>query len=326
MLQIFWLLIACFFICTQAKPALGQDNPYLSPLREITLPAYQRQALDADTPFSAMILDSSNGIWILGSQHLWRWSLLDAQLQRFHLNTKNPSKERGNYRHLTTDSRSLFFTSPNALYRMELDPMRMIRLPIPNESATTLDLGLAGDKLYWLTTKGSYLVDPGLDRLMLSVDSTFNNNDHSWFDPKLQVQWIGRDDALFATANRDGKIRTRLIHRTNAAIKGIQATAPEVFAYTSNTVLRFHRNGDLLQAIPVSSDRRIQAAEFRAGMHSYLFSDGLLERYNLQSESRRQYVIPADTSEASSVMVSSTSVVALILNQSPRVFHLLDVD
>jgi len=288
--------------------------------RELELPSHQSKALLADGPISSMVMDDSNGIWLLGKKYLWRWALLERQLQKFQI-SKDDNKKMP-FQHLLTNGKFLFFANRDEAYQMQLDPIRLLRLPIPNQQARTLALGLTGEEIFWTTTSGTYKLNSRFDQLALVLSAPFNAQDYSWYDHEHNMQWIARGNAVLLTGERQGKVRARLVHQAKHPFIGLTANQSEVYAYTENTLLRFDRSGALLQAIPVQNGRKLRRAEITPASHNFIFDDGLIEIYDIRNEIVRHYQMPHAANRNIAAFHVRSQIAAFVADGVPRVIHL----
>jgi ligand-binding sensor domain-containing protein len=288
--------------------------------REIVLPAFQFDKMKQDLPIVSAVMDSGDAMWLAGKQSIWRWQLKSNQLQRIQL-VKDGSG--GPLREIVIHDDSLFAMTSRDLFQVKFNPLKAIRLKSNGVATKGIAMIPGGRHLYWITTSGVYAADPMQRSLMHLTNAPELAADDKavfvWEDGRL---WYSHNGKLYIRDMIASKAETREILATKQKLKAIYRSGDEIYVHTRFSVLRYDLQGKLLQTIPVQGDRKLVLMEPSEDMHTYLFSDKLLEIYQLQSKKTRQFQLNIGRVQQASRLVVHGTMIGLVLDGRPRAFQL----
>jgi hypothetical protein len=299
--------------------AVVNDQPF-GTAREIILPAFQFAKMKADLPITAAAVDSGDALWLTGQQSIWRWELKTNQLQKIRL-LKDLSS--GPLRDLLIHQDSLFATTDRDLFQINFNPLLATRLKSNDIATKSIGMTSGGKHLYWITSKGVFAADPMQKSLMhLTNAPDLGREDKAVFIWESGSLWYSQGGKLFLRNMISEKPISKQILATKEKVKNIYRSGSEIFVNTRFSVLRYNLEGDLLQTIPVEGSRRLVLMNPYEEVHHYLFSDKLLEIFQLKKKKTLRYQLDIGRVQQATRIVAHDSMVGLVLDGKPRAFQL----
>ncbi len=312
------LLMAMF---TSAAAAVQLDHRQFGSARELILPDFQYEKLRLDLPVTSAVLDKGNSLWISGQRSIWRWQLTTNQLQRVELLR---DLSGGALREVIMHQDSLFAMTDRDLYQIKFNPLAVVRLKSRQPDIKSISLAAGGKHLYWTTTKGIYAANLSEKTLIPLTDMPkLETNDNALFIWETDSVWYLRDNNLYLQKIKSEDGIPKKILSSKQKIRAIQRGGDgDVFVHTRFSVLRYDLNGNLIQTIPVAGARKLVLMSPSPGAHAYLFSDKLLEVFQLDSKKSLNFRLEIGRVQQASKILINGSMVSLILDGKPRAFQL----
>jgi hypothetical protein len=288
--------------------------------REIILPTFQFAKMQSDLPISAAAIDSGDAMWLAGKQSIWRWQLKSNQLQKIRL-VKDLAN--GPLRDLVIHQDSLFAMTDRDLFQIKFNPLKAIRLKSNNASTRSIGMTPGGKHLYWITSKGVSAADPVQKTLMHLINSPdLARDDKAIFVWENGSLWYSQGDKLYLRNMIADKPVSKQILITKDKLRNIYRSGDDIFVHTRFSVLRYDLEGNLLQTIPVEGERRLVLMNPSEEAHPYLFSDKLLEVFQLRTKRSLRYQLDIGRVQQATRMVTHGSMIGLVLDGKPRAFQL----
>jgi len=279
--------------------------------------AHQLEQLKSDVPFSDLMFDSNQRLWLSGKSSLWLFDHSNKSLKKIRIRTEKqfPIKK------LTHRNGYLFAASDRELYRIELQPFKVIVFKHPSyKSGSTSSLATGTDDIWWVHDDGLIHIStskkPRLNRVAdISIKKVI-----SWFDAKNQQLWSLKGGQIITTDFRHKNPQSKVIHDAKHAFINIEPLDEGVLVHSNHTVLKFNQNQQLDQIIPVEDQRKLIAFNIKPQIQGYLFNDQLLEIYNLKQQVKFQTYLQLPAKSSIFSLIHSNPYSAVLTNQVPIVY------
>lgn len=321
MLQIIFivLLASTSGIVFAKSNADSKNTNELLTATEMILPRYQSLSLDKDFPASNLILDGST-LYIAGRRSIWKWNLKGKALRRINLFGK---KEKGQLKGLTTDGISIMTAYDKGVFRVRKNPLRVLKYTHPMAvGGKTIALTGQSDKILWVHSKAIMNVDRyGQTLIPRFVKTGLKPGDKVLHDSIGGILWISRGNTIRRAVIGATIKSPEVVFESKKKILGIHLAGSQLMAHTARSVIRLNQEGKHLQSIPVTGSRELATMQILGNSHSYLFSDGLLEIFNLTSRTSRRYKLPLENAR-NAVLGVGEGVATVIDDGIPRAFSL----
>lgn len=308
----------------------------------------------------------SGEVWFVGRTSLWRWQLADQSVRRFRLMDAQPQPGarqvadgahsagalkpvalhriaiEGLHRILVDQgSGSFLVSSTDGLFDVEPATGRILHYPLPeNVKPVTTGLFGVGDHIVWTTVNDLIQLDRYGKRLhVVPLPAGLKSAERLLWSPALKSFWVARGQSLgiFSLASEGGDpLRNPKESQSWLApqpLAGLVADHNSTFAWTGSTVARFSdvatAPGKALDLLKVAGPRQLSLLNAVGTIHAYLFSDGTLEVYDLNSRRREAFKLPLPQGRDVALVQrmamggpSGNAQVALLVAGKPRVFSL----
>ena len=142
------------------------------------------------------------------------------------------------------------------------------------------------------------------------------------FDSETKNLWVGKNNLLTRYKLANSPVTKKVMMTAKNRFRGIGTTGKSVVVHTDRTVLRLDKNGAILQTIPAERQRKILKMHLANGLDSFLFSDGLLEVYNLETKSIEFHSLPISSSMKIQKFSNNGRIITLLENGKARLFKL----
>jgi len=312
--------IVCGFLSAFGATLALADSNKLKTSREIVLPDFQYKKIKSDLPIDSIIMDKQKTVWMAGKTSIWRWQLESNHLQRIRL-IKKPNGDR--LRKLLIHQESIVAMSNQQLFELRFNPTRLTKLKSNNRRVVSLNLSANKHDLFWITTGGVYLADLKNQNLIhMSQTPQLFSKDKISFVPKNGSLWFARKKDLFLRNLIDDNVQSKLLLKARNKLTAIHRIDDNIFVHTKHSVLRYSTKGKLRQRIPVEGNRKLVLMSLTGRFHSYLFSDKLLEVFDLSKKNSKHYRLDIGVVKKARNLVNEGSMVALISDGKPRAFQL----
>ena len=257
-----------------AAQANAKDDRQPVACQQVFFSDHQLQSLAQDRPLRDLLL-SNEHLFVLGQQHVWRFDLGKSSLRRF--NFAPSSSLRDAYLGRDNDTGAVYLATPQILFVMRGDEPK-VKKYFQKPLTGVFDFTVAPKNYIWFTTQGISLLDRQSLQLR-RVNYSFKPDDRVVVEPALRSFFVLRGDRLLWI---DGTLQAKEILRADGLQIGTDDQA--VYVQRDEAVLRYSFAGELLQTIPVQRSRRLVGMHFTFNLHSYLFSDGIIEHYQLPNK------------------------------------------
>lgn len=288
--------------------------------RELGLTGYQEDLLGRDAPLTDIALSSdARVVYVLGQTHVWLWRPEARSLHRVKI--PRTQKDGACSDLETVGTKQTVLACDGALYLVELEPLRLLRLRPPS-AGESHGYGIAKDAFYWLHDSGIFATTPAEPNLKREFGGgLFQRGDLARYAPSSRTVWIARGPLLLKKSIQGDKVKSEPIHKAAEDFVGLTLQGEEAWAHTRTTVLRFDGEGRLLSVVPVEGRRLLADARFTPSQHVYLFEDGLLEVYDLVDKKRRGYRLEKNWDRVSH-LASEGPLTAFLRDGKPALFLL----
>lgn len=235
---------------------------------------HQSQSLAQDKPLRDLVL-SNEHLYVLGQQHVWRFDLGKSALRKFSF---APASSLYNA-YLARDNANgaTYLATPQMLFEMRSDEPKVVKY-FPNQLSEVFGFMVAPENYIWLTAKGIYLLERQSLQLRY-IRYMFKPSDRVIVSPSLRSFYLLRGDRLLLV---DQNLQDKEILRADDLWIGTDNQA--LYVQRDAAILRYTFAGELLQTIPVMNSRTLVGMHFAPNWHSYMFSDGLFEHYQLSNK------------------------------------------
>lgn len=295
---------------------------------ELLLPPYQLNALTKDLPASDLRFTDERTLTVLGKAALWQWQINAKALQRLTLWRDQKDISQTPLRYLGGDGVNLFAAADTTLFQIRWQQNQVFLYPL---ASGTKVRGFAGhDDDFWLLHSTGLMQFDRYGKTLIPQTKLPYFTDAAWlaFDPAQRLLWAIRGSALLLTDLKQKKPQTHVVFTAQHPLRGLallEDAGGDIMTHTDHAVLRFDPTGSLRQSFPVEGTRRLLAMAFNASSHAYLFSDQLLEVFDVQRRRGRRYRLPFADGEEITAMQLSHQHIAFLEGGRPRLFR-LDTD
>ena len=275
------LTVASFLLGMLVIPA---STLRAGPPRELLLPSFQAATLAADFPIRDLrFAGDEDLLWLLGRTALWKWDILGRRLTR----TSLPEEIRPPQQ-LLPQKDALFISGPGRLFRFSRKTRdhRFFELPPDPQLQKALLLPL-DPGFFWMQGRTIARIDgQGIRHRPTRAGMALQNGDLAAVTSG-PVFWIARQGLLLRW--QPGDAGPQVVHKNPARLQQLIPWAGTLFTHTGDTVLRFDHRGEMIRAIPVENNRRLRRMALQDQRHTYLFTDGLVETYDVDSATRHSW-------------------------------------
>lgn len=288
-------------------------------IREIKLGPKQTEAITKDAPVKNISLSSDGKrAAILGQQFVWFWDFDKKILSK--LTSFSTSDQMSHI--LFLDTNAVAVSGPRQLQIVDTETQTAsIIWQAEQTQGTTINLERSGNSLVLLHTEGVFKYDLAeAKREKIFGAGLFKKDDKAVIGDNESELWIIRDFRLLRKSIQDQKVRSILIHKGTQPLRSLAFVDGEVWVANLNTVVRFNVDGKFLSAIPVESNRKLLRMDIQPQRHSYLFTDGLIEIFELSTKEHVQYRLPQELRTAVQDISVSGPVLGVTSKQEPRFF------
>lgn len=301
-------------------------------LNPISLSPYLESQLSFDRPLSDFAFDSKEGhLWILGSTSLWQWNLAEDKLSRVQILAEK-KHEKLEKLHIDQQGR-IWVGSTHSLYQLAINDRKIKSYKSPDSKNNTIRLQTdSRGELFWTKEDGVYILSESSSqeqqlKLILSFHS-FKNNNHDIRYISSNRRWLATKFEVFSLPDHDPSLKPlavepRLLYRSPHEIKDIMSEHNRgVSILSQHTLVRVDQWGEIKQIIPVRGQRSLRFTTRHTEAHRYLFSDGLLEEYNLINQKKQSFFIDPSIAETSTQVMSANNLLAMLTDKRPLLFFL----
>src|SRR5690606_5010760 len=149
------------------------------------------------------------------------------------------------------------------------------------------------DKVFWIHSRAIMHVDRyGRTLIPRYANTGLKAGDKVVFDANANILWIARGGNIQRVGLGDETPEPKTVFDAKNPILGLQLAGTQIMAHTSRSVIRLGGDGSHLGSIPVTGSRSLASMEIRAEQHAYLFTDGLLEVFDMRTKQLRRYRLP----------------------------------
>jgi hypothetical protein len=324
------VLLSAYRAQAKESPA-NSDEPQhaetesIGRVNELLLPPFQLSSLTKDLPANDLLFPDEQSLMILGSTALWQWRIGTNSLQRLVLWQDTDAQTKAPLRYLGGDGINLFVAADNTLFQIHWQENEIFRYPLPPGLKVRGFSGQADD--YWLLHSGGIMQFDRYGKTLIprSKVTNFATAEAMAYEPHSHILWAVRGNDLWRTDLKLKAPRGRVVFSAQHPLHSL--TLPDgahgdVMTHTDHAVLRFGESGIMRPSIPVEGSRRLIAMAISATNHAYLFSDQLLEVYEIQKKQTTRYLLPIDNVEQVSALRLSGQQVAVLVSGRPRLFRL----
>jgi len=256
-------------------------------LTEVSLSPFQRQAIEGDQPLRALELDGRGKAFMLGRQSVWILATEAKHLSRVDLGER--AKDSQVLRQLGRGY--LGILARDSLLVLALETQRVFSLAWPgrNETRGAELLSCGGNLAMWVGEGEVARIDLQEPKQTVQIEQVEGvaRGDLLASNPGCTAIWVARGKELWQVPlGGSGTSKKRSIFRSSQQILGLSSDGHRFLARTSKSVLVFNQLGNLVQTIPVDGPRALVSSSTDGNRHYYLFDDGLLEGFDLESAAR----------------------------------------
>ncbi len=288
-------------------------------VRELKLGTKQASALAKDGPALAFSLssDGKKGA-ILGQKFVWLWDFERQLLSKL----TGLSSTEGMTHILLLDNQAVAVAGPRRLQIIDAETETAnIIWDTEKTGGTTINLERNGNTLVWLHTDGVFKLDLSTGKVQRIFGSgLFQNDDIAVLGESDDELWILRDFRLLRKTISAQKVQSTLIHKGTQPLRSLAVVNGEIWAANLNTIVRFGLDGKFIAAIPVEGARQLLKMDIHPQRHSYLFTDGLFEVFNLPTKEHSQYRLPIELRQRVTGMTLSGPVLGVMSKNEARFF------
>lgn len=316
MLKKLFLLISLSIITTE----IYATEDLYSPSREIQLPPFQNEQIKSDLPANHIYLENDKTLWIAGQKSLWRWNIVENTLKKIPLLEQEKSNDK--LIKVVSHENKLYILSKKSVFQLNFDPLKAVKLQSKNAMQFSIDITVGKQGVYWITNNQIYLVDHNERELKtLKYPVSISSKDKIYFLPDDKKMWQIKDNGIILH-NFNGNYESKVLKRTKSTIRNFSISGSDLFISTKYSVLHYSEKGDLVDSIPVENNRKLILMEQNESKHLYLFSDKLLEVYDMNSQKVYRYSLQLGRVSKAYDISSNKSIVAILLDGIPRIFQL----
>jgi len=308
-----------------AKKAEGEA---LGRASELLLPPYQLNAMTKDLPASDLRFTDEHTLTVLGKAALWQWHINTKALQRLTLWRDLEERSQTPLRYLGGDGVNLFAAADTTLFQIQWQQNKVFLYPL---ASGTKVRGFAGQNDdFWLLHSTGLMQFDRYGKTLIPQTKSIYFSDAAWlaFDPAKRLLWAVRGSQLLRTDLKQKKPQAQVVFTAQHTLRGLalpEGAGGDIMTHTDHAVLRFDPTGSLRQSYPVEGTHQLLAMTFSASNHAYLFSDQLLEVFDVQRRQGRRYRLPFADGEEITAMQLSHQHIAFLEGGRPRLFR-LDTD
>ncbi len=299
-------------------------------------------------------------VWFAGRTSLWRWQIADQSVRRFRLMEKASADGRasqvkpfvgdqtalkslatsrmgmpGLHRILVDQgSGSFLISSTDGIFDVEPASGRILHYPLPeNIKPVTTGLFGLGDHIVWTTVDDLIQLDRYGKRLQVTaLPAALKSADRVLWSPALKSFWLARGQSLSTLSLLPGA-KEKQAWLAPQQLIGITGDHESLFAWTGSAAARFSdtatSTGKSLDTVKVAEARKLNLMSISGPTHAYLFTDGTLEVYDLDSHQREAFELPLPAGRDAALVQSMVmggpkgrAQVAFLVAGKPRVFSL----
>ena len=302
-------LIVIFF--TWSLPSLAIEY---STARSIPMIESQKNRILQEGGAQQLIIKDQH-LWFTTPGKIWSWSIPHKTL---HFQKISTSPIPTTSFHLYEDG--FLATTPDNFLFIQRDPFGVFSLPEKNE---TLGIQMINKDLWWVRSNGASKIHTSNRSIQdkhhfdgIEPDDKFIFQTH----PSLGL-WLARKQQIFYMEKNGSQVRYRKIRETQHSILHLGKDQESVYAVTKDKILRFEKNGEFIQEIPIRGPQSILAASFQPNRHVYLFSSRVVEMYDLPTQSVLRYRLPIKSAKSLNNFQSEATYIAMILDRVPMLFQ-----
>lgn len=250
--------------------------------------SHQADVLYADAPFSAAVYDRHGDLWFVGIQNIWRRVYKTGALQRIRQPANSRADKTPPFQALLSTAHGLAYISGCEVTLLR-EPYREASIFTDDNPAAELSdpcrgLGaqLEGDAVILISSRGVFRI---------TVDRTRRERIDA-LDPIVlanipidgRAQYLSNDASIVYVHGEsvhrllaDGTTSTLI--QAHSKVLAMHAIGSEVAVVTPMAVFVAQVPGGSVRTIPVAGSHHIVAPEIRRDQHTYLLSDGVVERF-----------------------------------------------
>ncbi len=261
---------------------------------EIRPSAMQIESLLADRPRGRAVVNSTtNDLWIVGEQHLWRWSLRDGSMSRLAL----PSGKNEALHLVYASNNYVYGIDGNGAWAFELPSKTWIRFDgrfdakCRPKSVVPFKPG-DDHNLFFMTDCGVFVLYFESKQLVAAGGSKLTSNPQdvltlasSSIDGINSLMAIQSHEILRLSTN-GSKIQKVLTYTAKSPLLGIVKAGAWYIAWARQAIIMFDKAMVRQQVIPVLGTRLITSFAATATMHAVGLADGSIELMDLNSQKK----------------------------------------
>ena len=281
--------LARFAILSMLAGGFGQNLAARDLLTKIDLSPFKNAAMQNDFPIKDIRLaDDGSLVWILGQDFLWQWKLDGDQLAKIKIAEPQGIPCADDQEKILFDGHQLSVDGGCYLTLVDLAGKRKLTYRHPYyRSGRTLELYRTGDELVWIHSDGAINIELKSNKITpIWRGLNLHYRDVVSVDASKKNLWIARKSQLFRQSIERLDRDLELVYTNKSPIHQVTSKNNEIYAASSDTVLRFKASGELIQSIPVQQGRTISAVGINQTQDVYLFGDGLVEIYDLDKNEK----------------------------------------
>ncbi|MFW7378116.1 MAG: hypothetical protein ACOH5I_04865 [Oligoflexus sp.] len=319
----FFLIKVVFLLVTLTFPSFSFAS---DAIHRVHMKDFHQKTLAEDSPVIDMAFDhSKEGLWLLGQKHLWHWNFVEQRLQKYQLKEgSSPATQIAPDKLFAVEGQAyLGVAAGNHLFLVKQKPFRVTEFHIPEteEIGSSLAVMLNSDQecCYWAHSQGVFQVES--EKTKLEKVSRFSQIAGKRHDAVLWYHqiWSITDKELYVLDLFTSE--ERQVYSSKEELLSVHlGQNQDILLLTNQALLRLHANGDIAQIIPQRHGEPLAAVHFDSSTHSYLFRDGLLERYHLPFQHLESHDLRGEGQESFEKTIIQGPFVGTISNNVPSVF------
>ncbi len=286
--------------------------------RRIQLPEDTYEKLLADSPATQIKMGTDHSVWIAGQQYIWRWQYQLNRLQK--LRFRNP-QEKEPVKGLTLGHEKIYIGTDKKVHRVNLYPLKVKTYEI-DAKGDLISLNSKNDLVYMTRTNGVYIIDDKIEKIIKHLPFATKTKSKSLYIPDRETLWSAQDTTLLQQFIDQGTPKKRTLISLKTPFRGIVPDGEHILAYTPYAILRYNLEARVVQTIPVEGNHKLVSMATEKGYHTYLFSDRVLEKYDLKQEKTKHFYLDIGLAKKITSMSTRKSDVALLLDGKPSIYQL----
>jgi hypothetical protein len=280
----FWIIL----FVLGALPLWAKDR--ILAIQDIPLPQSLTQA-----PLG-LAFYKETALWLAHSQGLDVFFIPQKGHEKVHLPKDSLPLEGfflGGDFFLVTSGQDLFFIIPH--------PLSVKRFHLPYKSET-LGFYQNEGETFWMRRDGVFVLNDGVLSPVFPYQAP-KDALKATYNPQTQTVLFMGPTTLYRASPG---VEPTPVTQDPKGFLDLVAFQNHRFLLSPYHILRLNQKGDILQSLPIASQRVLQGIELTAENHSYLFGDGWIERKNLKDKESVYVRLPQPVVAYSHLALSET--------------------